>query len=292
MKFANAHPRMTTRLFALGAILALIAVVAALVGIADTGAASSFKDIAVNQTVERGGVAVTLESLRLGEDETRLTYSYSAPQEAQVEPLGLPIITLPDGSWLESTGGGGFDGTMNSGIRTFELPSIPGGVETISVDLASFITYAAGATSVEIPLGDLLDKVDLEEINEREQLPLSVEFSIGPAKYRVTSLLLDPASFTLVSEPVNSAASRTTLGGQPSSVGLTDDQGRTYSSFLVGAEWDPAANGGLLMSYQGLHFDGLPGDDTTAFTLGLWERGEINSPFVFQVNIPQAEETD
>ena len=61
---------------------------------------------------------------------------------------------------------------------------------------------------------------------------------------------------------------------------------------MVGAEWDPAANGGLLMSYQGLHFDGLPGDDTTAFTLGLGERGEINSPFVFQVNIPQAEETD
>ena len=288
MKFSNAHPRITIKAFALVAVLALIA--AALFGIGNIGAASSFEDVVVNRTIERGGVAVTLESLQLGKAATRLTYSYSAPAGEQVEPLGLPMIDLPDGDRLESTGGGRFEGTMDSGTRMFELPSIPEDVETVSVDLASFIMYTAGAASVEIPLGDLLDNVDLGEISEREKLSLDVEFSIGPAKYRITSLLLDSASFTLVCEPMNDAASTTTLGADPSNFSLTDNQGRTYSSFLVGAQWDPADKGGLLMSYQGLHFVGLPGKDTTAFSLHLGEKGEINSPFVFQVDLPQVDQ--
>ena len=292
MKFANAHLRTKAKLFALGAILASVAAAAVIFGVANTGAASSFEDVAVNQVIERGGVAVTLDGLRLGEDETQLTYSYSAPMWEQVEPLGLPRIDLPDGSQWESKGGGAFDGGTNSGTRTFKLPPIPEDVETISVDLASFITYTPGAKSVEIPLGDLLEKVDLMEINEREELPLGVGFSIGPARYRITSLLLDPESFILVCEPVNDAASRTTLGAQPSSVKLTDDKGQTYSSFLIGAGWDPADNGGYVMTHQGLYFDGLPRSDTTAFSLHLGGKGEIKAPFVFRIDIPQAGEAD
>ena len=41
-------------------------------------AANDSKDIPVNETVERGGVAVTLEKLELTEKETQLTYSYDS----------------------------------------------------------------------------------------------------------------------------------------------------------------------------------------------------------------------
>ena len=174
--------------------------------------------------------------------------------------------------------------------RTFELPPVPKDMETISVDLASFIVHTPGTTLVEIPLGDLLDTVDLNEITDRKELPLAVEFAIGPARYRITSLVLDPASFALVCEPANEMASRTTLGAQPPNIRLTDDQQRTYPTFLVGALWSPADDGGDVMKFQTLYFNGLPGSDTTSFFLRLGEKGEIATPFVFQVDIAQDDE--
>ena len=293
MKSVGTHSK--TKIFAFGAILvSAVAVMIFFVPIntGNTDAGSDFEHVPVNETIVRGGVAVTLESLRLGEDETQLTYSYSSAPGELVEPLGLPRIDLPDGNRLETEGGGAFDGAMNSGTRTFELPPIPEGVETVSADLASFIVHVQRSTSVEIPLGDLLEGMDLNGIDEREELPLDVEFSVGPAQYRITSLLLDPASFTLVCEPANETASRTVLGGRPSSIRLTDDQENTYSSFLSGAEWGPADDGGQVMTYQGLYFDGLPSPDTTSFSMHLDGAGEIKAPVVFQVDIPGSDGTD
>ena len=111
MKFARTHLHNKTKFLTVGAILASAMFAALLFGIAktgSTGADSDFVDVAVKQTIERGSVAVTLESLRLGEDETRITYSYSTSSEGLVEPLGLPKINLPDGNQLEAMGGGAF----------------------------------------------------------------------------------------------------------------------------------------------------------------------------------------
>ena len=114
-----------------------------------------------------------------------------------------------------------------------------------------------------------------------------MEFSIDDAEYCVTRLLLEPDSFVLVCEPANKAASRMVLGGQSASIGLTDNQGTAYPGFLAGAQLDPADYGGHVMSYQGLHFGGLPNPDATSLSLSVDGRGKIQAPFVFQVEIPQ-----
>ena len=47
-----------------------------------TGSVSNFREVPVGQTIRQGGVSVTLEALRLGENETYLRYSYDGPQGA------------------------------------------------------------------------------------------------------------------------------------------------------------------------------------------------------------------
>ena len=287
MRFTNIGKRTMILAFAIAASVAAAVVAFNVAGNGQTGAASNFRDVQVNQTIQQGDVSVTLSSLRLGENETQLRYRYDAPGE-QVEPLGLPIVTLPDGSRLEANGGGGFDGEMLMTMpitRMFTLPSIPEDADTIAVDVGSFIQYVPiAAVPVEIPLGDALDDAGR---SEREELPLDVEFSIGDAEYRVTRLLLEPDSFVLVCEPTNEAASRMILGGQSASISLTDNQGTAYPGFLAGAEWYPADDGGHVMSYQGFHFSGMPNPDATSLSLSVDGVGKIQAPFVFQVEIPQ-----
>ncbi len=288
MRFVKACSRAKIRIFTLGAILVSAAIVLSLVNIININAAANdSKDIPVNETVERGGVAVTLEKLELTEKETQLTYSYDSTSGGHVDPLGLPRIDLPNGGKLEAErGNGAVDGATRSGTKKVKLPPIPEGTETISADLASFIRYTAESELVEIPLGDLLEGVDFEAIVERQELPLNVKFSVGPAQYRITSLLLDPSSFALVYEPLNQPASLTVLGAGISNVQLTDDQERTYFSFLTGAEWSQVDNSGHTVTQQGLYFEGLPDPDTTTFSLQFEGTGEIEAPYVFQVDIP------
>lgn len=276
-----------TKILTLGALAASVGTAVAVFTIAgndQADVAGNFEDIPVNRTIQRGDVSVTLENLRLGERETQLTYRYDAPPGEQVEPIGIPTIGIPGGDQLEADGGGGFDGMMPV-TRTFTFPPMPD-VETITVDVASFIQYAPANVSVDIPVGDALEDVDLDGIGERKELPLGVEFSIGAARYRITKLLLDPGSFALVCEPANDAASRVVLGGQSASFSLTDDQDTRYDGFLAGAEWSPANDGGHVMSYQGLHFNGLLGPGTSSLSLRLDGVGNIRAPFIFRVDIP------
>lgn len=279
--------RQPTKILTLGALAASVGTavaVFALAGNGETGVDGDFEDIPVNRTIQRGDVSVTLENLRLGEHETQITYRYDAPSGEQVEPIGIPTIGMPGGDQLEADGGGGFDGAMPV-TRTFTFPPMPD-VETITVDMGSFIQYAPATESVDIPVRDALEDVALYGISERKELPLGVEFSIGAARYRITKLLLDPGTFALVSEPANEAASRIALGGQSGSFSLTDDQDTRYDGFLAGAEWSPANDGGHVMSYQGLHFDGLLAPGTSSLTLSLDAVGNIRAPFVFPVDIP------
>ena len=287
MQLASRIRHARSKVLVLGVAVIALALVIAL-GTANngsTGVASTFEDVPIDQTIQRGSVSVTLEQLRLGEHETQLQYKYNAPGK-QVEPLGIPNIELPGGDQLRGNGGG-FDGEMPI-TRTFTFPALPEDADTITVDVGSFIEHAPATVSVEIPLGDA-SEADPDEAGRRE-LPLDVEFSIGDAEYRVTRLLLGPDDFVLVCKPANDSAARMVLGGQSAGVSLTDNKDGRYDGFLSGAEWSPASSGGHMMSYQGFHFDGLPNPNATLLTLNLDGVSHIRAPFVFQVDIRQEEE--
>ncbi len=256
-------------------------------GDADVTVASAFKDVPIDQTIQVGGVSVTLEQLRLGAHETQLQYRYDAPPGGQVEPLGIPTIGLPSGGDQLQGEGGGFDGFMPI-TRTFTFPALPEGADTITVDVGSFLEYAPPTASVEVPLGNT--DVPPDDIGRRT-LPLDVAFSVGEAQYRVTKLLLDPGSFVLVCEPANDAASRMALGGgQSENISLTDSQGGSYDGFLSDAMWSPAGDGGHVLLLQGFHFEGLPNPSATSLTLNMYGASHIRAPFVFRVDIPQEED--
>ena len=281
--------RLRNKVIILGVVVLTLASVVTLAlsarGDSRTDVAKKFQDVPIDQTVQRGEVSVTLEKLRIGNYETQLTYRYDAPS-SQVEPFGIPTIALPGGDQLEASGGGGFDGNLPV-TRTFMFPLLQD-AESISVDVGSFIEYASVTASVEIPLGG--EGGEPDDIGARE-VPLSVVSSVGDAEYRVTKLLLERDSFVLVCEPTNGAASRMILGGPGGNFRLTDDQDGSYDGFAAGAEWSPALSSGHTMSYQGLYFDGLPNSSSTSFTLYLDGVGHIRAPFVFQVDIPQGEES-
>jgi hypothetical protein len=146
--------------------------------------------------------------------------------------------------------------------------------------------YTSDSALVEIPLGDAIKGVNIQSVNERKTVVLDIPFSVGLARYRITSLLLDPSSFVLVYEPANGLASRTVLGGGLSKVSLGDDVGGTYSSFLTGAQWDQIGDNGHTVGYQGIHFNGLPNPQADVFSLLVEGTGEIKAPFIFQVELP------
>ena len=283
MKFLIASSRTKSRILSLGAVLASAAILLSLVA-----ATNASKEVPVGETVERGGVAVTLEKLVLKDNETQLFYSYNATSRRHVEPLGLPRISLSNGDKLDSDGGNrAVNGAAGSGSRTAKLPPIPEGTDSVSVDLASFVLYTSGTELVEIPVGDVLEDVDFNRIVERQAFPIDVRFSVGSGEYRFTRLLLDPSGFVLVYEPVNEVGSLTVLGGGLSSVALTDDQDRAYRNVLAGAEWNRVDDEGHTVVDQELYFDGLPGSDTASFYLRFDGTGEIKAPYVFQVDIPR-----
>ncbi len=276
MRFTNIRKRVPALAFAIAASAVVTVVACNAVGNGQTGAVSDLRDVPVNQTIQRGDVSVTLSGLRLGERETQLTYRYDAPGK-QVEPIGLPVIWFPGDDQLEADGGGGFTGEMPI-TRTFTLGPLPD-ASTITVDVGSFIQYVALDTAVTV-------EIPLQGVAGLEEVPLDVEFTLGDAQYRVTRLLLRPDSFVLVCEPANEDASRMILGGQSASMSLTDDQGTRYRGFVTGAEWNRADDGGHVMSYQGLHFAGLPNLDAK-LSLHVDGTGVIQAPFVFEVEIPQ-----
>lgn len=278
MAFVIAYPLAWVKSIATGA--ALVPVVVASIGVA---CASTDDNYAIpGQTVQQGGITITLDPLQWGQDGAQLSYSYGARSGERVEPIGLPKITLTDGSQLEATRGS----VVNSEAQTFRLPPIPEGAGVISVDLPSLTTYAPGSVVVEIPLGDWLSRSNAREIHERETIPLDTEFAVGTARYQVAEVVLDPQSFTLVINPKNDAARRAVLGGDPSVVSLADDRGQAYRSSLVGVRWSPNQAGGHVMTQQEMFFAGQLRGTATVLTLRLGEVGKINDSIVIPVEAP------
>ena len=56
--------------------------------------------------------------------------------------------------------------------------------------------------------------------------------------------------------------------------------------FDAGAGWVEAANGGQVIDYQGLYFEGSPNPDANLFYLQANGTGEVNGPFIFELNLP------
>ena len=62
-------------------------------------------------------------------------------------------------------------------------------------------------------------------------------------------------------------------------------RGGTYRNYLAGAGWVEAANGGQVIEYQGLYFEGSPNPDANLFDLQAIGFAEVNGPFVFEVDL-------
>ena len=239
----------------------------------------------IGKTVDIGGISVTVDRPRLSESESRIIYSYHSKDSTLVEPVGLPTIGLASGEELESSIEDVSDNGDHSWSSTIRFEAIPHGATAVTADLSSFLVYTSGSDTAAIPLGDHIPSIDPDEISERRTIPLDLPFSIGHAQYHLTALLLDPSNFVLVYEPANDIASRTVLGAGPSTVSLNDDHGGTYRSYLAGAGWIEAANGGQVVEYQGLYFEGFPNPDANLFDLRANGFGEVNGPFVFEVDL-------
>ena len=239
----------------------------------------------IGKTVDIGGVSVTVDHLRLSKSESRIIYSYHSKDSALVEPIGLPTIGLTNDEELESSIEDVSDNSNHSWSSTIRFEAIPHGTTAVTADLSSFLVYTSDSDTAAIPLGDHIPSIDPDEISERRTIPLDLPFSIGHAQYHLTALLLDPSNFVLVYEPANDIASRTVLGAGPSTVNLNDDRGGTYRNYLVGAGWVEAANGGQVIEYQGLYFEGSPNPDANLFDLQANGFAEGNGPFVFEVDL-------
>ena len=201
-----------------------------------------------------------------------------------MEMIDLPKITLPNGQLLKATNEASTPTSGSEGTKDAELPPIPNETDNVSLDLSSAIVYIDSADDVSFSLSDQLSDINLDEITERTDISVEIPFSVGSAQFEFTSLILFPDTFALVYEPVNENAESKVFGGGLSGVALSDDQEGTYESFLSGVSWN--TDGGHSVEFQGLYFQGLPNPEATRFNLHLNGTGEIDGPFVFEVQLP------
>ena len=236
------------------------------------------------QTITRGDVSITLDALRTSDQGTEFTYSYSLANGGQIEMIELPKIRLPNGQFLKNFEEVSAPTSGSQGTRDAKLPPIPGDTDNVSLNLSSAIVYSDSISDVKFSLSGHLAGIDLEEIIDRKDVSIEIPFSVGQAEFRFTSLILFPDTFALVYEPVNEAAGSKVFGGGLSAVSLSDDQGGAYSSFLSGVLWN--TDQGHSVEFQAMYFHGLPNPEADNFNLRLDGAGEINGPFVFEVQLP------
>ena len=262
------------------------AVLAAAVSIslAVAGATGGSREAEAGQTITKGDITVTLDAFSTDSKETKFTYSYRSAMGAQFEMIDIPEIKLPDGRILKSKDKAATPGRQ--GTKDGKFPPIPSETNSVSLDLSSAIVYKDSAKSVSFSLGDKLDNVNLEDLPSRTDISLDIPFSVGGAQFKFTSLILFTDTFAMVYKPVNGEARSRVFGGGLSAVSLSDDREGKYDSFLSGASWNTGGGDGHSVEFQGMYFKGLPNPDAGNFNLSLSGTGEIEGPFVFEVQLP------
>lgn len=267
-------------------LLTLIIGVALTSSISRATAEEDFESVDIGQTIEVGDLTVTVERLLLGRSETRLELAFESESAIGVSPVGPPTIHLPNGDVLKTKGlANGINAGTGEGLfdRTYILEGIPGGVNAVTIDLASHIAYYESAYSIHLPIDELLGEFDHASVNEPETYTLGYGFSVGPAQFELTSLVLRPAEFSFSFRPLNKEAQKTVVSGTLSHVSARDGNGTIFPSGLAIANWSDAQDS---VRSQSLFFEGTINPEAIELILEVDGIGEIKTPGSIRVSLP------
>ena len=169
--------------------------------------------------------------------------SYASDSAIGIESVGPPSIRLSSGDVIKAKGvSGGANEVAGSGIynRMYHLGSLPAGENTVTLDLASHLSYYESQSSIVFDFGDFLSDISHATVVESESYTLSKQFSLGSAQFEITNFVLKPSEFSIGFRPLNRQAQQTVLSGTYSQVSMQDDQGNHYSSPMAIARWNDA----------------------------------------------------
>ena len=171
-------------------------------------------------------------------------------------------------------------------IDTFERESnsrVPGSDDNVDLGLGSFIVAKPDITStVNIPLGIEYANI-VSGDSESNELSLQVDFSVGEAQFRITTLTLHTLGLSLLLVPLNESAKKIVLGtgtGVPAHAMLTDDRNSVFSYQGGAISWDDTPHS-QLAQWQSFDFSGVPVANATSMTLRISGGAKVVGPFVF-----------
>ena len=228
---------------------------------------------------------ITADNIKLSNSETTLEVEFSAPSKKGISPVGLPSITLSDGTVVKASSiGNGAVSVSEGGIwdRTYSFPPIANQADSISIDLASNILYDYSEHTVNLPLQEAVSQTTHSSITESEIYEVNGAFSIGNAGYTLTSLILKQERFSITFEPSNEIARKTVVAASLSNATLQDNLGNVYRNGLTSAKWNEAHDE---VVSQTLFFGGLLNQEATSFSLWLNGLGAIKTAGAIHVQV-------
>ena len=214
----------------------------------------------IDRSLTIGDFTVHLHRITDTADGLRVDESYqTSVSELNYLPIGSTDIQYADGSVAEARGA--------------QLP-MPG--EQVNMSLGAFLVVDNTLSgSVKIPMAS---------VSEDGTLSPEPQLMVKDRQYAITKFVLQQGQLDVVARPINDAAKRSTLGvaaAEPVETLLTDDLGRTFTSFSGSMAFDPFTQE---LTEQIFQFDQMQRDhlsSATMFTLTIRSGGEIVGPFVF-----------
>ncbi len=253
-----------------------------LIGVSCAAPARPTRFIQMDQHVQVADVGVTINLVRLSDEEVLLLYRITGPDDVYREgPLRPPTIEYGDQT-IRCNSSPEVDGL---GLLSF--PPLPDNITEVTINIPPYWQLNGPAADFSISLGDQVGTTPPPP--EGRELQMDQLIEVGPVKFRLTSFILYPDSFKFTYQPEPGSETAGLLlagpGPIPEIISATDDSGHSYRAGGGGAHLD-FDEGHPQLKSQTIEFDSALQPGATRLDVRIEATGTIGpEPFRFQIQI-------
>lgn len=245
--------------------------------------------IPVGQTVERGGVAITVADVHLSSRAVSVRYTIGGMADGKTMPANSALqLVLPDGRVFPASKQGGKVNPDRAPVALF--PALPPGVSSFQLAFGPFLTAEASPATVTFPIPP-----SLATTPAGTSVAVGHRFTVGEEQLEVVGLAVqrDPQQQDRIAIEVRNAEPQqrgTILFVGPDTSGqvLTDNLGNRYWTLggHTGLQKDERAN--LSAGASGIVFAGPLAPGATSLTLSVARYGRLTpGPDPLTVAVPK-----
>jgi len=251
--------------------------ITALIGASCDSPSQPPRTLQIDQYQQVAGVGVTINQVRLSDEEILVLYQVTGPDDVYREgPLRSPTIEYGDQT-LRSGAKPDVDG-----LTALSFPPLPDETNEFIINIPPYWQLNGPAASFSISLGD-------QPPPEGRELQIDQLIEVGSAQFRLTSFILRPDSFefSYKPEPASETTGLLLAGPGPifETISATDDKGNSYRA-SGGGTYLNFDEGHPQLESQTIEFDSALQPGTTRIDVRIEATGTIGpEPFRFQIQI-------